>query len=430
MKPARERKDGERKLPPSTVLMLLTNGYDPDPRVRQEALSLIAMGCRVRLLAWDRDQARPAQECMEGVEVERIFLRSRHGRGATQLVFYFWLYLRLLWRGWRIPFEVVHCHDLDSLPIGFLLGKCKRKPIIYDAHEIFPEMLKDSVPRWLYSALLWMQDFLIRRVNLLITPGERMRQYFLARQVRRAIVVGNWKRLEEFSRTEEQNRALRHRLRIPDDALVVTFIANLSKEREIEGLLQAADHCPEVYVILGGQGVLQPLVRLWAAKNPRVLYLGFVPAWEIPAHTCAADVIYYGFDPDHGMARFSAPHKLFEALAAGKPILTGDFGEIAEVVRRTGCGIVLPTYHESAIREALERLRNKTLWAAYAHNARVAGCTEMNWGKAEEILYQEYSRLLATKLAPEETSAAAESPPTGWGQDRKLLGETGVAERD
>ena len=43
-----------------TVLMLLTNAYDPDPRVRQEALALIGMGCRVRLLAWDRDLKAPA----------------------------------------------------------------------------------------------------------------------------------------------------------------------------------------------------------------------------------------------------------------------------------------------------------------------------------------------------------------------------------
>ena len=40
--------------------MLLTNAYDPDPRVRQEALALIGMGCRVKILAWDRDLKSPA----------------------------------------------------------------------------------------------------------------------------------------------------------------------------------------------------------------------------------------------------------------------------------------------------------------------------------------------------------------------------------
>ena len=65
------------------VLMLLSNAYDPDPRVRQEALALLSNGHRVHLLAWDRDLKSPAYESMEGVEVERVFLPSRHGRGTT-----------------------------------------------------------------------------------------------------------------------------------------------------------------------------------------------------------------------------------------------------------------------------------------------------------------------------------------------------------
>jgi len=102
--------------PPCTVLMLLTNSYDPDPRVRQEALALLRMGCRVKLLAWDRDMKSPALECMEGVEVERVFLPSKHGRGTTQIFFYAWLYMKMFWKAWRTSFDAVHCHDLDTLP--------------------------------------------------------------------------------------------------------------------------------------------------------------------------------------------------------------------------------------------------------------------------------------------------------------------------
>src|SRR3954462_7405443 len=96
-------------MPSKTVLMVLTNAYDPDPRVRQEALALIGMGFRVRLLAWDRDLKCPPWESMEGVEVERVFLRSQHGRGTTQMFFYAGLYLKMLWRGWRTQFDVIHC---------------------------------------------------------------------------------------------------------------------------------------------------------------------------------------------------------------------------------------------------------------------------------------------------------------------------------
>ena len=160
--------------------------------------------------------------------------------------------------------------------------------------------------------------------------------------------------------------------------------------------------------------MLEPLVREWTVRNSRIIYLGFVPAQEIPAYTCAADVIYYGFDPQNGMAAFSAPHKLFEALAAGKPLITGDFGEIADVVRRASSGIVLPVYTVDAIRQALELLSDNAVRQRYAHNALEAGRREMNWGKAQEILYREYSELVAGPLNPvaESESEAVDALPT------------------
>jgi glycosyltransferase involved in cell wall biosynthesis len=393
-------KNGEvqNRLPSPTVLMLLTNAYDPDPRVRQEALGLIGMGCRVRLLAWDRDLRSPKFECMEGVEVERVFLPSKHGRGNTQLLFYAWLYLKMLWRGWRSSFDVIHCHDLDTLPLGFVLGTLKGKPIVYDAHESFTDMLDGNIHPLVQRGLIRLENFFIRRVDLLITVGEKLRRHFSERGARHSVVVGNWKRLEDFSRSQEENLEFRRRLGIPDTAMVVVCITQLFKDRKIEELLQALDACPDVYLIIGGKGALEGLVREWVVKNPRIRYVGFVPGAEIPGYTCAADVVYYGFDPENPNSRFSAPNKLFEALAAGRPLITGDFGEIAEVVRNASCGIVLPRYGVDEIREALGSLGDENLRNAMADNARLCGRVGMNWQKGQEVLYREYSTILPGAL--------------------------------
>ena len=396
-----------------TVLMLLTNAYDPDPRVWQEALALIGMGCRVRLLAWDRDLKAPAAECMEGVEVERVFLSSSHGRGTTQLFFYAWLYLKMLWRGMRTSFDVVHCHDLDTLPLGYMLGKLKRKPIVYDAHESFPDMIEGNVPRAIQGGLVRLENFLIRRIDLLITVGEKLRRHFAERGTRRSVVVGNWKRLRDFSRTAEQNREVRWRLGIPDGALVIVCIMQLLRDRKIEELVAAVEDCPDVYVILGGKGVLEELVVQAAAKNPRIRFVGFVSGKQIADYTCAGDVVYYGFDPENPNARFSAPNKLYEALAAGRPLITGDFGEIADVVRGAECGIVLPKYSAEEIQKALRVVEDQEVRNAMGHNARRCGRTNMNWEKGEEVLYREYSVMLPGVL---------KQPAREWHEARVVAG--------
>lgn len=95
------------------ILMLLTNAFDPDPRVYQEARALVEYDYEVTVLCWDRDYKKPEKEIVDGINVERIFIKSTHGRGATQLVFLslFWLkaYLRVCFK----KFHYVHCHDFD-----------------------------------------------------------------------------------------------------------------------------------------------------------------------------------------------------------------------------------------------------------------------------------------------------------------------------
>jgi glycosyltransferase involved in cell wall biosynthesis len=381
-----------------TVLMLLTNTYDPDPRVRQEALTLISMGCSVKLLAWDRDHKNPEFQLMEGVAVERVHLASSHGRGTTQIFFYALLYLRMLWRGWKTPFDVVHCHDLDTLPLGYALGKIKRKPIVYDSHESFMDMLDGSVHPWVKRALMGFENFLIRRVDLLITVGEKLRRFLAARGARRTTVVGNWKILEEYERTDEQNRRMRRNLGIPPDAIVVTCITQLLQNRMIEELVEAIKPFPDVYAIIAGKGALEPQIRKWAAENPRVVFPGFIHASEVPDYTCASDAIYCGFDPFNPNARFVAPNKLYEALAAGKPLISPDVGEIGELIRSAGCGVVTPDCTAASVREAVQAMRDPVQRAEWARNSRLLGLSEMNWRKGREVLANEYSRLRPSRL--------------------------------
>ena len=72
--------------PVTRVDVLLGVGYDPDVRLRRETQALAAAGCSIRILAWDRDGTRPALEDDGPVRVQRVTVRSRWGRGWTQLV--------------------------------------------------------------------------------------------------------------------------------------------------------------------------------------------------------------------------------------------------------------------------------------------------------------------------------------------------------
>jgi len=103
---------------PRVLMLLSSNCFDPDPRVYAEARALVEHGYRVLILAWDRDRKRPAKETIDGIDVERIYLRSTHGRGPTQAFYLLVVLAIFVCKGLFREFDVVHAHDFDALVIG------------------------------------------------------------------------------------------------------------------------------------------------------------------------------------------------------------------------------------------------------------------------------------------------------------------------
>ena len=73
------------------ITMLLTNGFDPDPRVYKEAVYLVRRGFTVTILCWDRDEGSqyPAHEVIDGIEIVRFRIVSEMGSGKKHLPAFF-----------------------------------------------------------------------------------------------------------------------------------------------------------------------------------------------------------------------------------------------------------------------------------------------------------------------------------------------------
>jgi len=91
------------------------------------------------------------------------------------------------------PPEIIHCNDLDTLPLGLLLAHRYGVPIVYDIQDLYPEAA--HVPRWLRPVLAAAERKAIRHVT-------------------RTIVVNNMigevvaKTIEEHLRDPEEQRFL------------------------------------------------------------------------------------------------------------------------------------------------------------------------------------------------------------------------------
>lgn len=375
-----------------SILMLLSNAFNPDPRVHREAVALVEDGYNVEILCWDRDLKAPLREIVDGINVERIYLRSTHGRGTTQAFFLFLFWIKALLKILNKKFDIVHAHDFDTLPLGYVISKLKNAKLLYDAHESYIDMLL-NIPYQLKKLIFQAENVLMKRSDLVITVGDILRKYLMKRGASKTCVVGNWQDPRSFFFSSKEKQTERYSLGISDKQIVIVFIAHLGVERQLPQLIDAVKQCPEVYLILGGDGPCRGVAEDAANNCPNITYLGFVQPSKIPLYTALADIVFYGFDTKVPNAMFSAPNKLFEGLAAGKVILTGNFGEIGKIVRETNCGVILNDYSVKEIKKALSFLHDSNI-DQFSENARKAGLNKYNWKLAEKTLLNNYSGLL------------------------------------
>jgi glycosyltransferase involved in cell wall biosynthesis len=80
-----------------------------------------------------------------------------------------------------------------------------------------------------------------------------------------------------------------------------------------------------------------------------------VPAEAVADVLAGAAVGWLPFQPTPNNAR-AIPLKLLEYMAAGLPVVASDVGVSAAIVRREGCGLVVPPDDPEAHARALARL--------------------------------------------------------------------------
>jgi glycosyltransferase involved in cell wall biosynthesis len=177
----------------------------------------------------------------------------------------------------------------------------------------------------------------------------------------------------------------------------VLYQGGFSRDRGIEQLLAAIDAVPGATLVLMGYGVLEGWLREVEAgrTDRRVRVMRAVPPSELLAWVRAADVVAMPIQPSTLNHRLTTPNKLFEALAAGVPVVASDLPGMAPIVRSTGAGQVVdpadPAAIATALRSILERPPQER--TSLRRTAHLAARETYNWDAQVTKLFEAYGRL-------------------------------------
>jgi glycosyltransferase involved in cell wall biosynthesis len=133
------------------------------------------------------------------------------------------------------------------------------------------------------------------------------------------------------------------------------------------------------------RGELGPLLEGAGASNVSISVR--LPPGEIPALLAAADVLIAPETDDHRRGRHASPLKIFEYMAAGKPIVAGDTPAVREVLVNGLTARLVPPSDPSALASAIRALLDEPgSRAELAKNARRA-VEPYSWKqRAREVL--------------------------------------------
>ncbi|MCS4454433.1 glycosyltransferase [Clostridium botulinum] len=127
------------------VAMLLDNSFTNDKRVYKEAQTLVKNGFDVTVICKNEiDESLPKEEETEGIKIKRLF---KYNLGTTVLVEKNLLAHFDLINNLSESFDVYHCHDTETWPIGYILAKRDGAKFICDSHEFFQiTYVKNGMP--------------------------------------------------------------------------------------------------------------------------------------------------------------------------------------------------------------------------------------------------------------------------------------------
>jgi glycosyltransferase involved in cell wall biosynthesis len=380
--------------------MILDNPCHPDRRVEKEAASLVAAGHQVTILAWDRTGRLPASDRVSGATVLRVAATSADNRGLGQLLpmLRFWAAATL--RGRRLRFDLVHCHDLPTLPIGVTLAKLRRVPLVYDIHEIYPLMMHSRLPGAACRLLSLLERVLLRRAARVVTVSPMLRDHYSGAHPSISI-VGNW--YDPIELDAGAGHALRGRLGIAPETFVLAYVGFFGPERLHGLLLEYAGAHPEVAVVMAGSGAGVADVAAAAAALPNLHYLGQVARPE-PVFA-AADALFYGLVDTDPYSAVISPNNLFQSIAMRRPLIATGPGDAGRVVSATGAGITLKRPTVEALHAAVTALRDPARRAAVeAAQGRLQ--PQYSWRKAAETLLRAHDEAMGAQAI---TSSARRS---------------------
>ena len=339
-----------------------------------------------------RGSRAPGRERRHGVNVRRCWgTRLNKDVLPFRLLNLLTISLALFWGGLRHiqrAAKVLVVTNPPLLPFLIMLAcRLKRATPVLLVHDVYPEVLMAAgMVRQGSRGFRLMQGctrWLYRQAACVVVLGRDMERLAATKgAAQKTRIIPNWADLDEVrpeaSRVEN---ALLKECGL-QDAFVVQYCGNMGRTHGLEYLLAAAGRAaPATHFLLTGSGARKSWVEheIPARGLKNVTVLPRCPRERLSEYLNACDLALISFVP--GMSGVSVPSRMYNIMAAGKPILAvaDADSELAAVIGEERIGwVVAPGDIDGILRVMAEARADPRLLREMGQRARSAAEAKYN----------------------------------------------------
>ena len=359
-------------------ILLISQWFEPEPTFKGLAFAnqLIKQGHQVTVITgfpnypggklYAGYRIKPVQrESINGVQVYRVALYPSHdksalGRVLNYISFAFSALLMALVKVWS--HDVIYAYH-PPLTVGLAAGIAARvsgTPLVYDIQDLWPDTLTATGMINSKKALAvvdWFCRLTYRMASALVVLSPGFKRLLVARGVpeHKISIIPNWcdeNALLKFKETKAF---------APSHGFHVVFAGNMGLAQGLNVVLKAAqllqDKGSNVHFHFVGDGLCKKDLQD-EARSKNMTHVTFYPRVsmdEVGGYLTAADALLVHL-LDDPLFEITIPSKTQAYMAMGKPVIMAVKGDAADIIAKSGGGVIaLPENAESLV-HAIEKL--------------------------------------------------------------------------
>ena len=354
------------------------NDLVTDNRVNKTCMALIECGYDVTLVGRKLSNSLPIPNwSFKTIRFKMIFKKGP--------LFYFFFNLRLFFVGLINKTDLFYANDLDTLAPMFLLSKLKKKPLIYDSHELFCEVPELKASRIKKSIWQKLEGYIIPKLKTCITVNDSIAKIYEAKYNVPFYIIRN---ISDFDQSFIPKS--RVQLSLPEDKKIILLQgAGINVDRGAEELIDAMEFVQNAVLYIIGSG------DVWENLKQKVLFNKNIQNKVVLINKLPkSELINYTFNADLGLSidkntnlnyLYSLPNKIFDYIQAEIPILASRLPEIENIILQYKIGDFIDDHNPKTIANKLNEMLYSQQLSSYKKYLAIAK-KEITWKSEKEKL--------------------------------------------